>query len=77
MSDSIFDKEKISIPCSNCGRQSAKSVAWIRMNHSFTCTCGTLIKLDTSQFQGELRKADKAISDLERSISKLNFNLKV
>jgi len=68
----ILDNSEIDITCPKCSRITKKSVGWIKSNTQFTCACGTIITLDTSQFRREISKIDSAITDLQKTIKKLN-----
>ena len=68
----IFDSEKLAITCKNCGRETKKTIAWLKTHDQFTCKCGTLTRLDKSEFTGNLRKADEAIAAFKRKIKLLN-----
>src|SRR5574343_305616 len=68
---SPFYHSQISIPCKSCGRETKKTIGWIKDHTEFTCACGTVIRLDTSQFKADITKVDRALSDFERSLKKL------
>jgi len=64
----FLDNTEIEIPCEKCGRKTKKSIGWIKSNSSFSCSCGTRIHLNTSQFKGEIAKAERSFGNLERTL---------
>lgn len=68
----MFRDLKIGIPCGNCGRETEKTVTWLKHNAEFTCACGTLVKVDASQFNREMQKVDKAFDDLNRTLKRVS-----
>lgn len=65
----MLGKSEIAIPC-ECGRRTKKTVSWISSNNRFTCGCGRTIEIDASQFNQEMKKVNKAFSDLRRTIKR-------
>jgi hypothetical protein len=68
----FLDKEEIDITCTKCNRKTKKNIGWIKNNREFTCTCGTLIHLDTSQFKNEISKIESAYANLQNTFKKLS-----
>ena len=68
----FLDKSEVEITCTKCNRKTKKSIGWIKNNSNFTCTCGTVIRLDANQFKGEIVKIDSAVADLKNTFNKLN-----
>jgi hypothetical protein len=66
----MFDSAQIEIPCSQCGRKTKKTVGWLKTNSTLTCSCGTRISIDASQFRRELGNIDKAVNDLKRTFKR-------
>lgn len=66
----MFDNAEIPIECANCGRKTKKTVAWLKNHTDFTCSCGTRITIDASQFIREMKKVDKSIDDLKRTLKR-------
>lgn len=64
----ILDKQTIGIPCEKCKRETPKTIGWIKANNQFTCACGTVIKIDASQFRGEIAKVERSFNDLQKTI---------
>ena len=55
----------IDIKCPACGRTTRKSIAWVKNNTIFTCSCGTETKLDSSEFKASIAKAEAEFKRLE------------
>jgi hypothetical protein len=56
-----LDDVRIDLPC-NCGNVTQKSVGWVR-SHShemFTCACGRVLRLDSSDVRRRVAEADRA-----------------
>lgn len=68
---SAFDKEQIEIPCENCGSKHKKTIRWVKGNKKLTCTCGTVITINSDQFRREIDRVEKSITDLTKSFKKL------
>lgn len=67
----FLDGTSLDIPCPQCDHKTAKTFGWIKAHTDFTCVgCGRTITLDRDQILGELRKAEKSISNLGRNLSK-------
>lgn len=66
----MFEKSEISIPCSNCGCQTTKTVGWLKNHSAFECRCGTRINVDASQFNREMSKIDVAMNELQRAFKR-------
>ncbi|MBL8883815.1 MAG: hypothetical protein JNL45_12270 [Hyphomicrobium sp.] len=66
----MFDKAEIPIECSNCGRKTKKTVAWLKNNKAFTCGCGTRISINASQFNREMKKVDKSVDEFKRALKR-------
>lgn len=64
MPNSLFDSQTISIPCPKCGKDHAKSVAWLKANKHIACACGGHLDIDRSQFLTQIAKAEKQMRDL-------------
>ena len=62
LADRTFD-----IKCPKCGRTTKKSIAWVKNNSSFTCACGTEIKLDSIEFKATVAKVEAELKMLEQT----------
>lgn len=60
----MFDQQTIEIPCSNCGKNTKKTVGWLKTNKSFVCHCGTTINLNASNLLRELKEAERSLNKL-------------
>jgi uncharacterized Zn finger protein len=60
----FLDSSEIEIPCENCGRKTKKSIEWIKSHRVLACTCGTRMKLNTSQFKSDIAKVERSLTDL-------------
>lgn len=67
----MFDSAQIGIPCPSCGKETAKSVAWLKSHKQMTCTaCGTTFDIDAEQFKRKLAGAEKQLADFQRKLSR-------
>ena len=62
LADRTFD-----IKCPACGRTTKKSIAWVKNNSGFTCSCGAEIKLDSSEFKATIAKVEAEFKRLEQT----------
>ena len=60
----FFDDREIAISCRKCGRDTRKSIAWVKANEQFTCVCGTNFALDDDEFV-------RGLADIEASIGSM------
>jgi predicted RNA-binding Zn-ribbon protein involved in translation (DUF1610 family) len=61
---SVFDDQRLSIPCPNCGHRVTQTVQWFRGNGKLTCPeCHFIACLDTRQLKRAIAKVDQAIDD--------------
>ena len=63
----MFDSQTIDIPCENCNRNTPKSIRWLKSNKKFTCSCGTIINLDSSDFIRQIKDIEKSIDDFGKN----------
>ncbi len=63
----VLADRTIDIKCPACGRTTKKSIAWVKNNSSFTCGCGTEIKLDSSEFKATVAKVEAELKKLEQT----------
>lgn len=64
----FLDSTEIEIPCENCSHKTKKSIGWIKSNKDFTCSCGTKITIDASQFKSEIAKVEKSLAELQKTL---------
>jgi hypothetical protein len=64
----LFDDAEIPIPCPKCGRETQKSVGWIKSNDEFTCDCGQVIRLEADDFRRGIEESEDALEDLKRKL---------
>ena len=64
---SVLADRTIDIKCPACGRTTRKSIAWVKNNTSFTCSCGTEIKLDSPEFKASVAKLEAEFKKLEQT----------
>lgn len=68
----MFDNATISIPCPSCGKESQKTIGWLKAHDHFTCTaCDQTITLEKEQLLSGLKSAEKSLADFRRSLGKL------
>ncbi len=67
----FLDGAEIEIPCEKCGRKTKKSIGWIKTHGRFTCSCGTEISIDASQFKAEIAKAERSVASLQSALKNL------
>ncbi|MDH4240754.1 MAG: hypothetical protein OEW48_14435 [Phycisphaerae bacterium] len=59
----MFENETVDVPCSKCGAKHSKKIGWLKSTNQFTCSCGTIIKVESKDLH------DK-IATIERNIKK-------
>ena len=69
---SVFDEQTLSIPCPRCSKETKKKIGWLKRNREMTCAaCGETFGLDSKEFLAEIAKAERAIEDLMKNISRI------
>ncbi len=60
---SSLDDVKIDLPC-HCGKVIQKSVGWIKSHshETFSCACGRVLRLDSSDIRRKLAEADRSLT---------------
>jgi hypothetical protein len=66
---SVFDSECLAIPCPGCGQKHPRSIAWIKANSRIDCPCGTIVKLDKTEFVHKVREVERALAALPRTVT--------
>ena len=71
--------QTISLTCSNCGHQAEKTLGWVRDNRQFVCAgCQHTVEFNGLALADEVaREIEKAQTDLNRTIQRLNGRLKL
>lgn len=73
---SILDSQKIPIPCDSCGKQSHKTIRWLKSNHKFVCDCGVIITININDFLNSIKVVDKNVAKLNKTIKNVNKSLR-
>jgi len=69
MTNSLFDEQSLSIPCPQCGHETAQTIGWIKANGDFNCAgCGQAITLDSEELLGALNEIDEIAAQIPRDI---------
>jgi len=55
----IIDQVEISIPCSDCGKSTKKTMKWVQSHAELICECGVAIDLDEIEETQGHKKAQK------------------
>lgn len=66
-----FDSQSIGLPCPGCGQKRNETIGWFKAHPQYTCVCGLDITVDSTQFEQELARAQKALDDFAASITKI------
>jgi hypothetical protein len=61
----MFEKEVINLTCTKCKTIHSKKISWLKSNNQVTCSCGTIIKVDSKDIH-------KKIIDIETKIKNLS-----
>lgn len=69
---SPLDDISVTLPCEDCGRETKKSIRWIKSHAEFRCACGTLIRLDAAKIKRELARVERSFAALESQLKKFN-----
>lgn len=73
----FLDDTEIPIPCLECGKETAKTIAWVKRHKKFTCPgYGTVISLQTDQFRRMIAKNDRAYEEFRKKMGK-GFDIKL
>lgn len=69
MAKGLFDDQSIDIPCPECRKKTARTVAQIKRQPKLTCSgCGGVIDIDAKELLRELDKAEKQARDMFRGL---------
>lgn len=66
---SVFDSERIDIPCPHCGHKISELLGKLKTEPKITCPkCGGGITFDASDLNAGLKKTDKALAELNAAL---------
>ena len=75
---SMFDREKVGVPCPNCDRKLFESIGRLRRSPNLHCRfCGVDIDVQANELDRRVRQADKALTDFVKQINKTSRNIKI
>jgi len=60
----MFENQTIDLTCTKCNTKHSKKIGWIKSHNQFTCSCGTIIRVDSKDLH-------KKIGDIERSFKNI------
>jgi hypothetical protein len=63
------DSTKVEIPC-KCGRNTQKTIGWIKQNDELVCGCGVHIDLRTAAFRRQGMKSAPVPAGAKRAIKR-------
>lgn len=59
----LLNSSEVPILCLSCGRNTTKSIGWIKRHSDFVCACGSVTKLDESHdIKSEIAKVEGLLS---------------
>jgi uncharacterized Zn finger protein len=68
-----FDSTTVDVPCPHCGHKTAEKIARLKGNPQLTCrACGTVYKVDARHLVEGLRKVDRELDALRKTIDRIN-----
>jgi hypothetical protein len=67
----LLDKTPLELACPSCGRKVRTTIGAARRSPKLCCPNGHEIEVDASQFDRELKKVDRSLADLEKSLKRL------
>ena len=65
----MFDGHELTLPCTHCGRQTKKTIGWIRLHREFTA-CGVTTFKAEELIKG-IQGAESQIDKLRRDIGRM------
>lgn len=64
---SLFDDQKIDVPCQKCGHKMPQKVAALKRNPLLTCPrCGVATQVKADELKRGLDEVDRALDKLKR-----------
>ena len=68
----VFDSHTIEIPCPHCSHKASQTVGKLKLNPNLVCSgCRKPFRANPNEINAELRKAEQALTKLQRSLSRL------
>lgn len=65
----MFETQQVGLPCPKCAHRAEKTIAWIKANDDFLCeACGTHVSMKSEQLLAGIKKAEKGIEKLRKSL---------
>jgi transcription elongation factor Elf1 len=65
----MFETAPIQFDCPKCSRKIEKTIGWLTLHKDMTCDgCGVTINLNTDDLSGGIKKIEKAIDSIPKSI---------
>lgn len=63
----IIDQVGISIPCSDCGKSTRKTMNWVQSHDELVCECGASIDLDKTEATQATRRLKKSLKRIVKT----------
>ncbi len=63
----IIDQVEISIPYSDCGKGTKKTMKWVQSHDELVCECGASIDLDETEETQATRRLRKSLKRIEKT----------
>lgn len=60
----MFENETINITCGNCSRDTPKTIRWLKTHDRFTCSCGTVVTIDSRDLNAKISDIEKRFKNL-------------
>lgn len=67
----LLDKTPLEIDCPSCGRKVKTTIGAARRSPKLRCPSGHEIEVDASQFDRELKKVDRSLTEFEKGLKGL------
>ena len=63
----MVENVEISIPCSNCGKWTKKTIKWVQSHDQLVCECGAAVDLDETEETQATRRLRKSLKRIEKT----------
>jgi hypothetical protein len=63
----MIDQVEISIPCSDCGKRTKKTMKWVQSHEELICECGASIDLDKTEETQATRRLRKSLKRIAKT----------
>ena len=63
----MIDQVEISIPCSDCGKRTMKTMTWVQSHEELTCEWGASIDLDHTEETQATRRLRKSLNRIAKT----------